>query len=92
VKAKCAYCGGRAYAALTGLDATGRFGPVCVCPQCVPVVAAWLQPGTVHLTYLPDHRTIGWAIRRALLWAAIIMAVPFVAGMIYAALEMISGR
>jgi len=89
VKARCAYCGSRAYVTLTGLDSCGTRFDQLVCPECGPDVAARLHPATVRLTQLPDHRTVGWAVRRALLWAVIILSIPFVAGMVYAAIEMI---
>lgn len=92
MKARCAYCGSRAYVTLAGFDFRSVRYEQLVCPECGPVIAARLQPSTVQLTQLPDYRTAGRAVRLALLWAVIIMAVPFVAGMVYAAIEMISGR
>lgn len=89
---RCAYCGKRAHAHLAGRDSRGTAFDLDVCPQCGPVIAACLTPATARLTWLPDHRTVGYVVRRALLWAAIIMAAPFVAGMVYAAIEMINGR
>jgi hypothetical protein len=89
---RCAYCGKRAHAHLAGRDSRGTSFNVDVCPACGPVIAAGLTPPTARLTWLPDHRTVGWHLRRALLWAVILMAIPFVAGMVYAAIEMINGR
>lgn len=88
----CSYCGSRAYVRLAGLDSRSVPYNQMVCPTCGPVIAARLHPATVRLTQLPDYRTAGRAIRLALLWAAIILAAPFVAGMIWAAIEMINGR
>jgi len=92
VKAKCAYCGSRAYVRLAGLDSRGMRMDQLVCPECGPPLAACLDQRTVQLTTLADYRTIGRAVRLALIWAGIIMAVPFVAGMVWAAIEMINGR
>lgn len=92
MKARCAYCGSRAYVKLTGLDSRRVRLDELVCPECGPPVAARLHPATVQLTQLPDYRTTGRAIRLALIWAGIILALPFVAGMVYAAIEMINGR
>jgi hypothetical protein len=89
---RCAYCGKRAHAHLRGLDSRGTPFDVDVCPVCGPVIAAGLTPPTARLSWLPDHRTAGRAVRLALVWAAIILAVPFVAGVVYAAVEMINGR
>lgn len=89
---RCAYCGNRAYVRLEGQDRALTLFDLPVCPECGPAVAAQLHPATVRLSLYPDHRTVGRALRTALLWAVIIMAVPFVAGMIYAAIEMINGR
>ena len=92
MKAKCVYCGSRAYVRLAGLDSRSVSYDQLVCPGCGPVIAANLHPATVRLTQLPDYRTTGRAVRLALMWAAIILAVPFVAGMVWAAIEMINGR
>lgn len=92
MKARCAYCGSRAYVRLAGLDSRNVRYDQLVCPECGPAIAARLHPATVQLTQLPDHRTAGRAVRLALLWAAIIVAVPFVLGILYAAVEMIGGR
>lgn len=89
---RCAYCGNRAYVHLDGADARGTAYSRDVCPECGPVIAARLHPATVKLTPYPDHRTVGRAVRLALLWAVIIVAVPVLAGMVYAAIEMINGR
>lgn len=92
MKARCAYCGSRAYVRLAGLDSRSVAYSQLVCPECGPVIAARLHPATVRLTPMPDYRTTGRAVRLALLWTAIILAVPFVAGMVWAAIEMIMGR
>lgn len=92
MKARCAYCGSRAYVRLAGLDSRNAPYDQLVCPECGPVIAARLHPATVQLTPLPDYRTTGRAVRLALIWAAIIVAIPFVAGMVWAAIEMINGR
>lgn len=89
---RCAYCGNRAYVQLQGRDVALTLFDLPVCPQCGPAVAAQLHPATVRLTAYPDHRTVGRAVRRALMWTVIIMAIPFVAGILYAAVEMIIGR
>lgn len=89
---RCAYCGRRAYVQLEGVDHALTLFDLPVCPQCGPVIAAQLRRESVRLVPYPDHRTAGRALRLALLWALIIMAVPFVAGMVYAAVEMINGR
>lgn len=92
MKSRCAYCGGRAYVTLAGLDHLAVRYEQLVCPECGPLIAARLHPATVRLTPLPDYRTTGRAVRLALLWAVIIMAVPFVAGMVWAAIEMINKK
>ena len=92
MKARCAYCGSRAYVSLAGLDSRNVPYDQLVCPECGPPIAARLHPATVRLTQLPDYRTTGRAVRLALLWSAIIVAAPVVAGMIWAAIEMINGR
>jgi len=89
---RCAYCGHRAYVKLEGRDSALTPFDLPVCPQCGPVIAAGLRRDSVQLTPYPDHRTVGRAVRIALLWAVIIMMVPFVAGMVWAAVEMINGR
>lgn len=89
---RCAYCGHRAYVHMDGADARGTAFRLDVCPECGPPIAARLNPVTVRLTPYPDHRTVGRAIRLAVLWAVIILALPVLAGMIWAAIEMIIGR
>jgi hypothetical protein len=89
---RCAYCGKRAYVQLVGADHALTPFDLPVCPQCGPVIAASLRRDSVQLTPYPDHRTVGRAVRIALLWALIIMMMPVVAGMVWAALEMINGR
>jgi hypothetical protein len=89
---RCAYCGKRAHAHLAGRDSRSTAFDVNVCPQCGPIIAACLTPPTARLTWLPDHRTAGRAVRLALLWAVIIIAAPVVMGMLYAAIEMLGGR
>jgi hypothetical protein len=92
VKARCAYCGSRAYVRLAGLDSRSVRYDQLVCPECGPAIAGQLDQRTVRLTQLADYRTVWRAIRLGLMWAAIILAIPFVAGMIYAAIEMITGK
>lgn len=89
---RCAYCGRRAYVQLEGRDSALTLFDLPVCPQCGPVIAARLHPATVRLTPYPDHRTVGWALRRGALIALIILAVPFIAGMLWALIEMITGK
>jgi len=89
---RCAYCGKRAHAHLAGSDSRNTEFDVDVCPECGPQIAACLRTPTVRLSWYPDHRTVGWALRRGALIALIIMAVPFVAGILWALIEMITGR
>lgn len=80
---RCVACGKRAVLTLTGQDGTRMTFTGATCWTCGTEMAELMLPETVRRTPIADHRTTWRSVRRAIMWAVIILAAPFIAGVLY---------
>lgn len=89
---RCEYprCRKRPGYVLAGLHAIyGTETVKAVCGPHVDETAALMHPETIFTEELRPEPSVRRSVKRALIWLVILMAVPFIAGMIYEAILMI---